>query len=140
MTIDNSVKNRTVGALLLQTAILTISTLLSYRESFTWWDFGRGLALMATTYFGALLLVAVYLTFHHYSYTVKRSTLQLWGVFCILLGIFPLFVGLFGTIFSTSIHTFLNALFYLFTVILGITPPTLILLFATKETETSGDK
>ena len=123
-------KTYTVGSLLLQTVVLFGLAVFAWRSSLTaTWDFASGTALMATGYYGVLFVVAFWLTGEHYTKAVRRRTLQLWAVICIVLFLTPLFASLDGIIRSHSIQSFTN----LVTVVLFLIPTILVLVYSSKE-------
>ena len=132
MNVENSMKKFTVVSLGFQTVVLFGLSIFAWRSSLTvTWDFARGIALTATGYYTVLFVVAFWLTGEHYSKAVRKRTLQLWAVICIVLFSISLFASLVNITFGYSIQSIAN----LASVVLFLIPTILVLTFSSRDNE-----
>ena len=125
-------KKYTVGALLLHTVVLLGFAAISYVDSLTYTGTGSltgGLARLASVFYGALGMIAVWLTGQHYTETVNKKNLQTWAAIHIALSIYALIMVLISYITYPSIYFLVSLL----PVLLFLLPPVLVAIFAGKE-------
>ncbi len=125
---QNPTKKFTVGALVFQSLVLLILTVLALGDSDTWSIAGLS-SLWASLYLGALTVIAIWLTKEHHYKTVGRRTLLIWAFICILLSLYPL-----SALLSLYIlYPYIQNLANLFHVAVFLIPTILVFLFSSME-------
>jgi hypothetical protein len=125
---QNPMKRYTVGALWIQTIVLLGLAAFSASSSDTWSLPGMS-SLLASLYLGALGVVAFWLTLKHDNKTVRRRTLQMWVVICILLSLLPLYASLSLYILYPHIQNLAS----FFSATIFLIPTILVLVFSSME-------
>ena len=125
-------KKLTAGALLLHAIVLLIFATTAFINSMIQhMGFPSGLDFTPTAYFGAMAVMATWLSSRHYLRTVRKRHLKIWASFHITVSAYAIITYFqfysIGLPFSPSILSFLLPL------LLYIIPPVLVIVFTSKE-------
>jgi len=125
-------KKFTVGALLLHATVLLIFAITTFINTMIQqMGFPSGVEFTPTAYFGAMAVMATWLSSRHYLRTVRKRHLKIWATFHIAVSVYAIITYFqlysIGLPFSPSILSFLLPL------LLYIIPPVLVIVLVSKE-------